>query len=239
MTPHNSAKYGEIAKIVLMPGDPLRAKWIAENFLTNPVLVNQVRGMYCYTGQYKDMTISIMAHGMGIPSIGIYSYELFKFYDVDTIIRIGSTGSYSNELLVNDVVLVSEAYSESTYADLLNIETNSHVLQPTKEVNETILNVAKQEGINLKFGRCHSSDVFYRNIPLQELVNQTKAICVEMEAFALFANAKLLNKQAATILTCSDSLVTGESLDANSRQTTFKKMVLLALNSAYELRGKK
>ncbi|MDE5617380.1 MAG: purine-nucleoside phosphorylase [Ureaplasma sp.] len=233
MTPHNNARKEDIAKVVLMPGDPLRAKWIAENFLENAKCVQDVRGMFAFTGTYKNKRITIMAHGMGIPSIGIYSYELFKFYDVDTIIRIGSTGSYSQEVKVNDVVLVDEAFSESTYANLLNLEVKNQVIDaPSKDLNKIIEETAKELNINLIVGRCHSSDVFYRQISLDELVKTTKSICVEMEAFALFANAKILNKNAATILTCSDSLVTGESLDPELRQKSFKKMVLIALESA-------
>lgn len=239
MTPHNSAKLGEIAKAVLMPGDPLRAKWIAENFLTDAKLVNEVRGMYCYTGYYKDMLVSIMAHGMGIPSIGIYSYELYKFYDVDLIIRIGSTGAYTNDVKVNDVVLVDETYSESTYADVIGVKTKNNIIKPTQSINDVIIATAKEENIDLVVGRCHAADVFYRNTPLKELVDKTQSICVEMESFGLFANAQLLNKQAATILTCSDSLVTGESLDPILRQTSFKKMVLLALDSVYHIYGGK
>lgn len=237
MTPHNSASKNDIAKIVLMPGDPLRAKWIAENFLENYKLVNQVRNMYCYTGTYKGKEISVMAHGMGIPSIGIYSYELFDFYDVDVIIRIGSAGSYTKDINVNDVFLVEEAFSESTYADLLNVELIDSCTFPTKEINDIIKQTANENNIELHIGRCHSSDVFYGKRPLDTIVNSTKAKCVEMEAFALFANAKVLNKKAATILTCSDSLVTGDSLPANLRETSFKKMVLLALDSAYKLKG--
>lgn len=237
MTPHNNAKLGEIAKAVLMPGDPLRAKWIAENFLTDAKLVNDVRGMYCYTGYYKNMPISIMAHGMGIPSIGIYSYELYKFYNVDLIIRIGSTGAYTNDVKVNDIVLVEDAYSESTYADVIGVEAKNNVLKPNKEINDIIIETAKEENIDLIVGRCHSADVFYRNIPLSELVDKTKSICVEMESYGLFANANLLNKKAATLLTCSDSLVTGESLDPILRQTSFKKMVLLALDSVHHIYG--
>ncbi|MDE5651665.1 MAG: purine-nucleoside phosphorylase [Ureaplasma sp.] len=233
MTPHNNAKKEDIAKIVLMPGDPLRAKWIAENFLENAKCVQDVRGMFAYTGTYKNKRITIMAHGMGIPSIGIYSYELFKFYDVDTIIRIGSTGSYSPNVKVNDVILVDEAYSESTYASLLDLDVKNQVIAaPSPDLNKTIEATAKELNINLIVGRCHSSDVFYRQISLDKLVETTNSICVEMEAFALFANAKILNKNAATILTCSDSLVTGESLDPELRQTSFKKMVLIALESA-------
>lgn len=233
MTPHNNAKKEDIAKVVLMPGDPLRAKWIAENFLEDAKCVQDVRGMFAFTGTYKNKKVTIMAHGMGIPSIGIYSYELFKFYDVDTIIRIGSAGAYSPNVKVNDVILVDEAYSESTYANLLDLDVKNHIIEaPTVDLNKTIENTAKELNIDLVIGRCHSSDVFYRNISLEKLVETTKSICVEMEAFALFANAKILNKNAATILTCSDSLVTGESLEPEFRQTSFKKMVLLALESA-------
>lgn len=235
MTPHNNAKQGQIANVVLMPGDPLRAKWIAENFLENYELVNEVRGMLCYTGTYKNKRVSIMGHGMGIPSIGIYSYELFKFYGVDTIIRIGTAGSYSESIKVNDVFLVNEAFSDSTYADILGVQTIDSCLTPSSEVNKVITETAKEENIDIKTGRCYSSDVFYGKRPLEENVERTKALCVEMEAFALFANAKILNKKAATILTCSDSLVTGESLSADARQTSFKRMVLLALNSACKL----
>lgn len=135
MTAHNQAKKGEIAKVVLMGGDPLRVKWIAENFLENVTLVNNVRCAYCYTGTYKGVKVSIMAHGMGIPSIAIYSYELYKFYDVETIIRIGSTGSYSNEINVNDLVLVDSAYSDSTYADLLGV-SKDNVLYPSIDINK-------------------------------------------------------------------------------------------------------
>lgn len=235
MTPHNSASKNDIAKIVLMPGDPLRAKWIAENFLTDYKLVNQVRGMYCYTGFYNDIRISVMGHGMGIPSIGIYSYELFDFYDVDIIIRIGSAGSYTKNLNVNDVFLVEEAFSESTYGELLNVDLINSCSFPSKEINNIIEQTANENGINLKKGRCHSSDVFYGKRPLETIVEKTKSQCVEMEAFALFINAKILNKKAATILTCSDSLVTGESLSAELRQTSFKKMVLLALDSVKKI----
>lgn len=237
MTPHIEAKKGEIAKVVLMPGDPLRAKWIAENFLDDYKLVSSVRSMYCYTGKYKGQLVSIMGHGMGIPSIGIYSYELFKFYDVDLIIRIGSTGSYVKDFNVNDLFLVEEAYSESTYASNLGIDVShtNNCLFPSKETNNIIINEAKKQNISLKLGRCHSSDVFYSPITLDEIVSKTKAQCVEMEAFGLFANAKILMKKAATLLTCSDSLVTGESIDSNLRQTSFKKMVLLALDTISKL----
>lgn len=234
MTAHNQAKKGEIAKVVLMGGDPLRVRWIAENFLENVTLVNNVRCAYCYTGTYKGSKISIMAHGMGIPSIAIYSYELYKFYEVETIIRIGSTGSYSNEIGVNDLVLVDSAYSESTYANLLGV-SNSNVLYPSDDINKKIIGTALELGLNLKTCRCHSSDLFYSDASYEELAKKSQSRCVEMEAFGLFANAIKLNKKAATLLTCSDSLVTGEALSPEERQTSFKNMITLALEAAIKL----
>ena len=234
MTVHNHAKKGEIAKVVLMPGDPLRAKWIAEEMLENAKLVNNVRGMLCYTGIYKNHEVSIMAHGMGIPSIGIYSYELFKFYDVNTIIRIGSAGSYVKDVNVNDVVVVTEAFSESTYAKILGV-SDKQVLKATEETTKIIEETAKELKIPLKEVRCHSSDVFYGTRSLEEQIKITESEVVEMESFGLFANAILLKKHAATLLTCSDSLVTGEELSADERQKTFKDMVLIALEAAIKI----
>ncbi|ACI59969.1 purine-nucleoside phosphorylase [Ureaplasma urealyticum] len=238
MTAHNQAKLGEIAKVVLMPGDPMRAKWIAETFLENAILVNEVRGMLCYTGTYKGKKISIMGHGMGIPSIGIYSYELYKFYEVQTIIRIGSTGSYKKELNVNDVVLVQKSYSDSTFASLIGAKVcDDKVLLPTKEVNELIEQTAKDLNLKLSLATCHASDVFYNNDfeSLDEIIDRTKSDCVDMESFGLFANAQILNKNAATLLTVSDSLITGDALSPTERANTFKKMVTLALESAIKL----
>lgn len=236
MTPHNTAKKEDIAKIVLMPGDPLRAQWMAENFLTNVKLVNQVRGMLAFTGEYKDKKITIMGHGMGIPSIGIYSYELFHFYDVDVIIRVGSAGSYSKNINVGDLILTKEAYSESTFANLIGVEALNNVLQGNNSLNELIKKTANENNILLKEARIHSSDIFYgskRN--LDQIIADTKAEAVEMESFALFANAIKLNKKAATLLTCSDSLVTHESMDAHDRQTKFVSMIDLALKTILKI----
>ncbi|MDE5949802.1 MAG: purine-nucleoside phosphorylase [Malacoplasma sp.] len=236
MTPHNTAKKEDIAKVVLMPGDPLRAQWMAENFLTNVKLVNQVRGMLAFTGEYKDKKITIMGHGMGIPSIGIYSYELFHFYDVDVIIRVGSAGSYSKNINVGDLILTKEAYSESTFANLIGVEALNNVLQGNNSLNELIKKTANENNILLKEARIHSSDIFYgskRN--LDQIIADTKAEAVEMESFALFANAIKLNKKAATLLTCSDSLVTHESMNAHDRQTKFVSMIDLALKTILKI----
>ncbi|EGZ31093.1 purine-nucleoside phosphorylase [Malacoplasma iowae] len=235
MTPHIKAKKTDFAKVVLMPGDPLRAKWIAENFLEEVEQINEIRGMLAFTGTYKGHKVSIMGHGMGIPSIGIYSYELYKFFDVETIIRIGSAGAYKKEVQVGSVALTKEATSESTYADLLNVKTDNNVLYPSKEINTIIEKTAKELNINLLSARIHSSDVFYGVRTVDEIVKKTNADLVEMESFALFANAKLLNKKAACLLTCSDSLVTHEAMSAEDRQTKFVDMVKLALESAIKI----
>ena len=235
MTPHNEAKLGEIAKTVLMPGDPLRAKYIAENFLENPKLVNKVRNMYAYTGTYKDKEITVMASGMGIPSIGIYSYELYKFYDVDNIIRIGTSGSYVKDLNIYDMFLVEKAYSESNYAYKQNGET-SNILESNKELNDIILNTSKELNMNLQTGTVHSSDVFYvENNNYQELVEKYNTKAVEMESFALFHNANVFGKKATCLLTISDSLVTHEETTSIERQTHFNEMIKLALESALKL----
>ncbi len=234
-TPHNSAQPGQIAKTVLMPGDPLRAKWIAETFLDDAVCVSSVRNVYCFTGTYKGKPVSVMASGMGMPSIGIYSYELYKFYDVDAIIRIGSAGAYQKDVHVRDVVLADSAWSESTYAMAQGLGEGAWQY-PSEELNAKISDAMKKTGKQAVVGPIHSSDAFYHepeaNAVLQETIRKEGLLCVEMESFALFHNAKVLGKQAACLLTISDSLVTGEALDADQRATSFSDMVVLALESA-------
>ena len=231
MTPHNEANKDDIAKIVLMPGDPLRAKFIAETYLTDCKLVNKVRNCFAYTGFYNGKRVTVMASGMGMPSIGIYSYELFKFYDVDTIIRVGSSGAYTDELDVFDVVLVNGAYSESTYAKMQGGEERN-ILYGNQELNEHIMKVAKDNNINLHFVNTHSSDIFYKeNDNFRELYEKYGCACVEMESFALFHNANILGKKAACLLTISDSLVTHKETTSEERQNSFKQMIELALKS--------
>ncbi len=231
MTPHNEANKGDIAKTVLMPGDPLRAKFIAENFLDNYRLVNKVRNVYAYTGTYKGKEVTVMASGMGMPSIGIYSYELYKFYDVDTIIRVGSAGAYTDELNLYDVVLVDGAYSESSFAKSQNNE-ESNILHGNKELNVHIKDTASRMGIEVHFNNIHSSDVFYKeNDNFRELYEKYGCSCVEMESFALFHNANVLGKKAACILTISDNLVTHAETTPEERQNSFKQMIELALES--------
>lgn len=233
MTAHNKAKTNEIAKNVLMPGDPLRAKYIAENFLTEVKLVNDVRNMFAFTGKYKDKDVTVMGSGMGMPSIGIYSYELFKFYDVENIIRVGSAGAYTEKLNLNDVVLARAAYSESSYAKTQkNIDDN--IIFPSDELNKKIIATAEKNNIKLFLENIHSSDVFYRDndeITFVDIRDKYDCACVEMESFALFHNAKVLGKNAACLLTISDSLVLKEELSAEARQNSFNNMIKLALES--------
>jgi len=232
-TPHISSEKGQIAKSVLMPGDPLRSKFIAETFLDDPVLVNNVRGVQGYTGTYKGKPVTVMASGMGQPAIGIYSYELYKFYDVENIIRVGSAGSYVEKLAVRDVVLADSAYSESTYAKEQCGE-ESDILYPSETLNGKLKKAAEELGIPLKEGRIHSSDVFYRETKdyLKKAVDEKKCEAVEMESFALFSNAKVLGKHAACILTISDSFVTSEVTTPEERQKTFTDMMKIALEAA-------
>ena len=208
-TPHNNANYGDIAKTVLMPGDPLRAKFIAETFLENPVLFNTVRNMFGYTGTYKGKKVSVMGSGMGMPSIGIYSYELYNEYGVENIIRIGSAGGYTKEAKIYDVILVNKAYSESSYAKT-QCGYESDTLYPDAELNDKLKKAAKELNIPLQEGGIHSSDVFYRQggSDYMKDVVEKGCVAVEMESFALFLNARVLGKKAACLVTISDSFVT-------------------------------
>lgn len=231
MTPHIEANKDEIADVVLMPGDPLRAKFIAENYLESVKQVNTVRNMFMYTGEYKGKRVSICASGMGVPSMGIYSYELFKFYDVDTIIRVGSAGAYSEDLKLYDVVLATQSYSDSTAFSKLVVDEDTHVTYSSKSVNEKLIKAANRLDIDLQEARVHSSDVFYSCRPLDKTIEVTQAKCVEMESTALFTNAKACGKNAACILSISDHLITGEKTTPQERQTTFSNMIEIALES--------
>ena len=231
-TPHISSNIEDIAKTVLMPGDPLRAKFIAETFLKDVKLVNQVRNMLAYTGTYNGKKVTVMGSGMGMPSIGIYSYELFKFYDVENIIRIGSCGAYDKDLKLFDVLLVSQAFSESSFAKTMGI-SNRHVLPASKSLNNRIKRAATKLNKPLKEGIIHSSDVFYRlnHQAYVDIYKKHQTIAVEMESFALFANAKALNRKAACLLTVSDSLVNHEETTSEQREKAFTNMMEIALNS--------
>ena len=233
-TPHNRAEKGDFAKTVLMPGDPLRAKFIAETFLEDVRLVTDVRGMLGYTGSYQGRPISVMGSGMGMPSIGIYSYELYSQYGVENIIRIGSAGSYTDKAKLFDVVLATGAYSESNYAVTQSGDTEE-IQAPSAALNEALRRSAAAAGVPLIEGNIHSSDVFYRQPSdakptyWERLRDEKGCLAVEMESFALFHNAKVLGKRAACLLTISDSFVSPEITTAEQRQTSFTAMMQVAL----------
>ena len=233
-TAHIESLKNDIANIVLMPGDPKRAKYIADNFLKNVKLVNQVRAMTAYTGFYKGKKITIFPSGMGNPSIGIYSYELFKYYDVDTIIRIGTIGGYSKDLKVGDVVLAETSVTTSNYALIQNGD-NRKEINSDMYLNNTINNVAKDNNINLFESRALCSDVFYDNSDYKELESKYNVVGVEMETFALFHTADMLNKKATALLTISNSFATEEELTSEERERNLNEMIKLALESSLKI----
>lgn len=234
MSVHISAKKGNIAKVVLQPGDPLRAKYIAENFLENAKLVSQTRSILYYTGLYKGKEISVGASGMGFPSIGIYSFELYTEYEVDTIIRIGTCGAYTTDLKVFDLLNVESAASESTYAKFA-WEIEEELLPHQGNIFDIINETAEELSLKAKKTNIHSSDIFYRKNPaIPAIAIKHNCPAVEMEAFALFANALYLGKNAATILTVSDIIPTHENISADQRETALRPMIELALEAAWK-----
>jgi len=230
-TPHNSAEKGAFAKTVLMPGDPLRAKLIAETFLTEPKLVNNVRGVQGYTGTYKGVPVSVMASGMGCPSIGIYSFELFTQYDVDNIIRIGSAGAISPDLKLRDVVAGMGACTNSTYANQYRLPG---VFAPicSYDLLKLAVESASELGVRMPVGNLVSSDTFYDASASTMEWAKMGCMAVEMEAAALYCNAAYTHKRALALCSISDSLVTGEELNAEERQNSFTNMMKIALEIA-------
>ncbi len=234
-TPHNEANIEDIAKTVIMPGDPLRAKYIAEKFLDDFKLVNQVRGMYAFTGHYNGKRVTVMASGMGMPSMGIYSYELFKFYDVDNIIRIGSCGAYKPELKLFDIVLSNSAFSESNFAFTLNND-NCHIAESSEELNEKIKESALKNNIKITCGNTVCTDCFdvYMtdvNKFLNRVPNGFNPISAEMEAFSLFYVAKMLNKNASCLMSVVDSKFIKEIATPEQREKNLDNMIKIALDS--------
>lgn len=233
-TPHIESALEDIAPVVLMPGDPLRAKYIAENFLQNAKLINTVRNMYGYTGNYKGKKVTVFASGMGIPSIGIYSYELYKYYNVEKIIRIGTCGSFHKDIKLLDVILSSGAYCKSYFDELLD-GVDIDFIQSSETLNRSIMNTAKIRNIDLKFGKTITSDVFdlycddenrfRRNFPDMNFLS------VEMEAFGLFYIAKKLGREASCLMTVVDSLYDKRSLTSEERETSLNEMIEMALES--------
>lgn len=238
-TPHNEANLGDIAKTVIMPGDPLRAKYIAENFLDEYKLVNSVRGIYAYTGKYKGKELTVMASGMGMPSMGIYCYELFKFYNVENIIRIGSCGGYKPDLKLFDIILADKVFSESNFALTLNNEV-CHIVEADSDLNNIISSTATEENINIVKGNTVCTDCFdvYMtdvNNFLERVPKDLDPVGAEMEAFALFYVAKILNKKAACLMSVVDSKYIKEIATPEERQTGLNKMIKLALDSSLKL----
>lgn len=231
MTTHINASKEDVAKIVIMPGDPMRAKKIAETYLNNYKLVNTTRGMLGYTGYFNDKRITVMASGMGNASMGIYSYELFKDYDVDYILRVGTCGVYSKDLHLFDLILVDNSYSNSSYG--INLGYNDNNISSSKDFNKIIEEYALKNSINILKANIHNTDTFYEKDYSEFL--KYNCVGVEMETFALFINAKVLNKKASAILTVSDSLVLNENMSSIDREKSTMKMVELALNSVLNL----
>ena len=235
-TPHNEAKIDEIAKTVIMPGDPMRAKYIAENFLENYKLVNKVRGMYAYTGKYNGKEITVMASGMGMPSMGIYCYELYKFYNVENIIRIGSCGSYKPELKLFDIILADQVFSEGNFALTLNND-NCHIANASSELNNIVEETAKENNISIVKGNTVCTDCFdvYMtdvNQFLNRVPNNFNHVSAEMEAFALFYVAKVLNKKACCLMSVVDSKYIKDIATPEERESGLNNMIKLALDSS-------
>ncbi len=230
-TPHINAPEGAFADTVLMPGDPLRSRFIAENFLENAELVNNVRGIQGYTGTYLGKRVSVMASGMGMPSIGLYSYELFHFYDVKNIIRIGSAGALSGKLKVMDIVAAMSTYTDSHYGDQFGFRGH---LAPccSFELLTKAMDAGRKRGKTIVCGPIYSSDVFYDESRNSAALQKLGVLAVEMESAALYLNAARCGKNALCLCTISDSLVTGESLPAEMRQTSFLEMMQIALEIA-------
>lgn len=229
-TPHIGAKEGEIAEKVIMAGDPLRAKFMAETFLENPVLYNSVRGMLGYTGTYKGKRVSVQGHGMGIPSIGIYTYELFNFYGVKSIIRTGSAGAFHPDLKLGDVVIGMGSCTDSNYGAQYNLPGTFAPIADFDLVRKAVAK-AEELGVSYKVGNLLASDVFYGDsADSWKAWQKMGVLAVEMEATALYMNAARSGNKALAICTISDSLVTGEACSAEQRQTSFTNMMEIAFD---------
>lgn len=234
MSTHIESKLEDISSVVLMPGDPKRCEYIARKFLSNSKIVNNVRGMTAYTGYYKSKKITVFPSGMGCPSMGIYSYELFKEYNVDSIIRIGTMGGYT-DLKLKDIILVDNSITNSNYGKYLCNYPNINISGDI-ELNNIILNTSKELGLNIYKGNIYSSDVFYeQNNDFKDKVAKYNVLGVEMESFALFTNAKLLNKKVATLLMVSDSFIYPDKLSSLEREQGLDNLITLALETSLKL----
>lgn len=227
-TPHINAKYGEIAETVIMAGDPLRVKFMAEKYLEDIYQFNDVRGMLGYTGTYKGKRVSMMGHGMGIPSIGIYTYELFNFYGVKTIIRVGSAGAYQKDLKLGDLILAMGACTDSNYGSQYELPGTFAPIADYELLRKAV-KACEEFGYDYKVGNVMSTDIFYRDIPQIEKWIKMGVLGVEMEASALYMNAARSGNRALVINTVSDHLITGEVTTSEQRRTTFTRMMDVAL----------
>lgn len=234
-TVHIESNIGDIAKVVLMPGDPKRSEYIAKKYLKQYRLVNEVRGITAYTGYYKDKLVTIFPSGMGIPSMGIYSYELFKEYGVENIIRIGSCGGYSSKLKLNDLILVDKSYSESSYGIFLDDHKEKYV-ESSKELNDIIESTANTINKKITKGNIYCGEVFYEKpYDYNERCKDLDVLGIEMETFALFNNARAFNKNASALLTVSDLFFSEEKLTSEEREKELNDMIELALESCLKL----
>lgn len=234
MTVHIASNKEDISKNILMPGDPKRCEYIAKNYLQDYKIVNNVRGMTAYTGYYKGKRITIFPSGMGIPSMGIYSYELYKYYDVENIIRIGSCGGYNHTLKLKDIILVDNSYSQSTYAKYLD-GYQDNLVKSTKNLNDIILKTSNELNMNIIKGTICSTDVFYEKDYKNKPIEEYNILGVEMESFALFNNARTLEKNAACLLTVSDLFFSEDKLTSLEREQNLNEMIVLALESCLKL----
>ena len=234
MTVHIESNKEDISKNILMPGDPKRCEYVAKNYLQDYKIVNNVRGMTAYTGYYKGKRITIFPSGMGIPSMGIYSYELYKYYDVENIIRIGSCGGYNHTLKLKDIILVDNSYSQSTYAKYLD-GYQDNLVKSTKNLNDIILKTSNELNMNIIKGTICSTDVFYEKDYKNKPIEEYNILGVEMESFALFNNARTLEKNAACLLTVSDLFFSEDKLTSLEREQNLNEMIVLALESCLKL----
>lgn len=234
-TPHNRADKGDIASVVLMPGDPLRAKFIASEYMQDARMFNDVRGMYGYTGVYRGETVSVMGSGMGIPSIGIYSYELYNMYDVEAVIRIGSAGALSDDINLKDIVIAQGACTDSNYVSQFNLPGTYAPIADYKLLS-TAVNCASKLGVDAKVGNVLSSDCFYNaDSSVNDRWKKMGVLAVEMEAAGLYLNAASLGKKALCITTISDHLYREEKLSPQERQTGFDEMIKVSLETSYNI----
>jgi purine-nucleoside phosphorylase len=234
-TPHINAKPEDFAKTVLMPGDPKRSRFIAENFLTDVRLVNDIRGVQGYTGLYNGKAISVMASGMGMPSIGIYSYELYNFFGVENIIRVGSAGGINDSVGLRDIIIAQGACTDSNFAAQFGLGGTFAPIADFKLL-QTAVNIANEKCLNYHVGNILSSDIFYNDdVTVNDKWKKMGVLCVEMEAAALYMNAARAGKKALTVCTCSDHLYRNESVSAEERENSFTEMINLTLETAFKI----